>query len=242
MRRSNSLSKKQVSLYNTRVKKRSETKSPASPPNTGERKSERSELINHFIMFKKTFLLLPVSLLVFTGCFGGGDNSASDGQLQNFTTFESTTFSISKPQQWKVIEAKDFSNDIPNETQIIFRDNVLNDKFTSNANVTKKILKSPISSYDFAKSQISETKNTLLNYKEISRDEEFNVVVGGQMQKSILIMFEGKQTEAEPTIRIVQVYAVNGTDAYTATAAYLLEADEVTVDNAKNIVKSFKIL
>ncbi len=99
-----------------------------------------------------------------------------------------------------------------------------------------------MSSYEFGRSEINETKNKLLNYKEISRDEEFNVVVGGQMQKSILIMFEGKRSETEPTIRIVQVYAVNGTDAYTATAAYLLEADDSTVENAKNIVKSFKIL
>ncbi|MFC1655414.1 hypothetical protein ACFL3C_00955 [Patescibacteria group bacterium] len=193
-------------------------------------------------MFKKSLLLLPAALLVFTGCFGGGEDTSEDGQLQNFTTFESTTFSISKPQQWKVIEPKDFSNDIPSETQIIFRNNVLDDRFTANANVTKKILKSPMSSYEFGRSEISETKNTLLNYKEISRDEEFNLVVSGQMQKSILIMFEGKQTEAEPTIRIVQVYAVNGTDAYTATSAYLLEADDAAVDNAKNIVKSFKIL
>ena len=54
-------------------------------------------------------------------------------------------------------------------------------------------------------------------------------------------MFEGKESEVDPTIRIVQTYAVNGSDAYTITAAYLSDSLEIQAENAKNIVKSFKV-
>jgi hypothetical protein len=191
----------------------------------------------------KGFALIPLVLLTFTGCFGGDDEETpTNGELQNFTTFQTANFSISKPQDWKVIEAKDFSQDVPSETQIIFRDNILNDRFTPNSNVTKRMLNYPMSSFEFGKTQIDETKSTLLNFKEVSRDEEFNIVIGGQLQKTMLILFEGKQTESQPTLRIMQTFAVNGTDAYTTTAAYLKDADDITVENAKSIVKSFKVL
>jgi hypothetical protein len=192
-------------------------------------------------MFKKSYIgILISSVFLLTGCFGGGD-STDEGQLHNFSTFAAPAFSISVPQQWEVIEPKDFSKDIPNETQIIFRDNIQNDIFTPNANVTKRLLRTQATSVEFGKSVIQENKNTLLNYREISRDEEFNIVIGGQLQKSILIMFEGKQSEQEPTIRVVQTYAINGIDAYVATAAYLPDSSEILAENAKNIVKSFKV-
>ena len=89
---------------------------------------------------KRTILILILlfSLSSFTGCFGGNDNQ-SESQLQNFSVYSAPTFSISIPNQWQTIEPKDFSNDVPEETQIIFRDNVQSDIFTANANVTKDI-------------------------------------------------------------------------------------------------------
>ncbi|MBD3156772.1 hypothetical protein GF369_02990 [Candidatus Peregrinibacteria bacterium] len=185
-------------------------------------------------------LCMIFSLIFLTGCFGSSDDAA-ETQLENFSVYKAPTFSISVPQQWQTIEPKDFSRDIPQETQIIFRDHIQNDIFTANANVTKRILTQPISSVEYGKSMVNENKESLLNFKEISRDEEFNIAIGGQMQKTLLVMFEGKENESEPTIRIVQTYAVNGSDAYTVTAAYRTDASELQVEEAKNIVKSFKV-
>lgn len=185
-------------------------------------------------------LMLIVSLFVFTGCFGG-DNSSESVQLQNFSVYNAPTFSMSIPNQWQTIEPKDFSSDVPRETQIIFRDHIQSDIFTSNANVTKRILTQATNSLNYGKSMMRENKGSLLNFKEISRDEEFNIVTGGQIQETLLVLFEGKENEAEPTIRIVQTYAVNGSDAYTITAAYLPDSLELQSENAKNIVKSFKV-
>lgn len=190
----------------------------------------------------RTFLslTLAVSLFSLTGCFGS-TTTVETSQLQNFRVYTAPTFSISVPNQWQTIEPKDFASDVPQETQIIFRDNVQNDIFTSNANVTKKLLTKQTNSLDYGKLMITENKGSLLNFKEISRDEDFNMAIGGQVQKTLLVLFEGKENEAEPTIRIVQTYAVNRIDAYTITAAYLTDSTELDAENAKNIVKSFKV-
>ena len=71
-------------------------------------------------------LILVVSLFTFTGCFGS-DDSSDESQLQNFSVYNAPTFSISIPSQWQTIEPKDFSNDVPQETQIIFRDHIKSD-------------------------------------------------------------------------------------------------------------------
>jgi len=192
-------------------------------------------------MKKIIISFLTLSLISFTGCFGSGDSGSTTADLKNFRTYKASTFAISVPSTWETIEAKDFSKDIPIETQVIFRNNLRSNVFTENANVTKKILSSPMSAYDYAKSEVIENKNSLINYNEISRDEEFNILVGGKMQKTILILFEGKEDAQQPTIRMLQVYAVNGTDAYTTTAAYKGDSDNLTIENAKNIIKSFKV-
>lgn len=192
-------------------------------------------------MFKKIALIFSlISLVSLTGCFGGSDET-EETDLENYKTYNAPSFSVSLPQNWEIIEPNEFSDEIPPETQVVLRDNIISEVFTTNANITKELLAAPTTSYDYAKASINENKATLLNYKEISRDDEFNVLVNGEMERTALIMFEGKPLETDPTLRLIQTYAVNGTDAYTITAAYLKTADEFTVETAKNIVKSFKV-
>jgi len=190
---------------------------------------------------KVSILVILFSLFAFTGCFDNNNPENTTSQLKNFTTYNAPNFSISIPNQWQIIEPKDFSSEIPKETQIIFRDNIQSSSFTANANVTKRILTKPISSLEYGKQVLNENKKSLLNFKEISRDEEFNIIIGGQTQKTLFVLFEGKENEVKPTIRIAQTYAVNSSDAYTITAAYLPESLELQSETASNIVKSFKI-
>jgi len=191
---------------------------------------------------KKLLIFIPItSLFLLTGCFGDTTVVNSGEDLANFKTYTAPSFTVGIPNQWETIEPKDFSSDIPNETQVIFRDNIKSDIFTPNANIAKVILGQQMSTYDFARNEISKNRNSLLNYDEISRDEEFNIAIGGQMAKTILILFEGKLREADPKVRMIQVYAVNGADAYTVTAAYRADSSELVSTAAKNIVKSFKI-
>lgn len=188
----------------------------------------------------KTFSLsLFIGLFALTGCFGGGDTS--EDIPANFIPYDAPTFSVQIPDNWEIIEPNDFAQSVPSETQVIFKENVKDSIFTPNVNITKSILRSAMSASDFARSSINQSKDSLLNYQEISRDDEYNMFVADQIQKTTLVMFEGKNSESDPMLRIIQAYAVKGSDAYTITAAYLKDEGDITVETAKNIVKSFKL-
>jgi hypothetical protein len=190
---------------------------------------------------KKLNISLLISVFILTGCFGSGEATIDVPQFEGFKTYEAPSFFISVPERWEVIEQKDFSQDIPTQTQIIFRNNIKTEKFTANANITKQLLSKAMTSLEFARTEIAGHKSTLLNYTEISRNEEFKVIVGDQVHNSVYILFEGKQAEDQPIIRVVQTYAVNGADAYTVTAAYLKDSDEITAQAAEQIIKTFKL-
>ena len=193
-------------------------------------------------MYKKLLLytlILPV--LLFTGCFGGGEE-ATDGSADNFRGYDLEEIYISVPTDWEVIEASDLPDDIAqNEAVIVFRDNVKNAVFTPNAHVIMTKLNKTLSATDFGKSKINEHKNTLLNYKEVSRDDEYKVLVNGEEQNTILVLFEGKASETDELVRFIQLYAVKDSNAYTATAAYLETSPSHVLEDSKEIVKSFEV-
>lgn len=188
----------------------------------------------------KKYLLLFCSIFIFslTGCFGGDD--VQDEIPANYTTYNAPAFSVYIPENWETIEQYEFSEEIPSQTQVVFRNNIKNDKFTSNAHITKQLLNEPMNSHNYGQLVIEKNKD-LINYKEISRDNEFNLIIGENIDKTILITFEGKADETQPSLRFIQTYAVDGADAYSITASYLASADEFEAEDAKNIVKSFKI-
>lgn len=191
---------------------------------------------------KKLNIVLLIAVFILTGCFGGGEATIDVPQFEGFKIYEAPSFVIAAPERWEVAEQKDFSQDIPGQTQIIFRNNIKNEKFTANANVTKQLLNQAMTSQEFARTEIAGHKSTLLNYNEISRNEEFKVIVGDKVHNSVYILFEGKQAEDQPMIRVVQTYAVNGADAYTVTAAYLKEEEnELIAEIAGQIIETFKV-
>lgn len=188
----------------------------------------------------KKYILGLCFVFLLTGCFGGGEEVTREVP-ENYTEYEVPAFSIHIPDNWKVIEPKDFSDEIPHGTQIAFHSNVKSDIFTTNANIAKRLLTSPQTSMEFARSSIGVNKENLMNYREVARDDKFNILIGEEIEKTILILFEGKLRETDPTVRFIQTYAVKGADAYTITAAYSGMADEFEIEAAENIVKSFKI-
>ncbi|MFC1809946.1 hypothetical protein ACFLZH_00430 [Patescibacteria group bacterium] len=193
-------------------------------------------------MKKSLIIYLLGAVFLLTGCFGGGEDTLPEIPVfEGFSTYNASTFAISIPDAWEVIEPRDFTEDIPAQTQIIFKDNVKSDRFTTNANITKQLLNYPMTSLEFGRSEIAGNKTTLLNYREISRNDEFKLIVGDKLHNTAYILFEGKQSEGQPTLRIVQTFAVNGADAYTVTVAYLKNGDELVAEIAGNIIETFKV-
>lgn len=193
-------------------------------------------------MFKKSLIVFALTAtLTFAGCFGGGEPSINSDIPSDFKTYNAPSFSISIPGSWEVIEPVDFTSEIPKGTQVIFRNNVKNDVFTANTNVSKEILTAAVTSYDYGL-EVMENNKKLKNYKEISRDNEYKILIGGELINTILIEFEGKESENQPTIRIVQTYAVAGADAYTISSAYYFgPVDDLSSEVAEKIVKTFRV-
>ncbi|MFC1599690.1 hypothetical protein ACFL3T_01540 [Patescibacteria group bacterium] len=193
-------------------------------------------------MFKKSLIIFGLTAtLTFTGCFGGGEEDVSTNVPSDFKTFNAASFSISVPAAWEILEPVDFTSDIPGGTQVIVRNNVKNDVFTANANVTKEILNSAMTSYDFGLN-VMENNKKLKNYKEISRDNEYKILIGGTLVNSIMLEFEGKESEGQPTIRVVQTYAVAGADAYTVSSAYYAgPVEDLSGEIAEKIIRTFRV-
>jgi hypothetical protein len=193
-------------------------------------------------MFKKSLFIFGLcATLTFTGCFGGDEEDVSTDIPSDFKTFNATSFSISVPGPWEIIEAADFTSDIPAGTQVIFKNNIKDDVFTANTNVSKEILTSPFSTYDFGLNIMANNKK-LKNYREISRDNEYKILIGGNLVNSILVEFEGKENEGQPNIRVVQTYAVAGADAYTISSAYHFgPIDDLSGEIAEKIIKTFRV-
>lgn len=193
-------------------------------------------------MFKKSLIIFALAAtLTFTGCFGGDEEDVVTDVPTDFKTFNAPSFSVSIPSAWEIMEPVDFTSDIPAGTQVILINNVKHDVFTANTNVSKEVLRNAISTYDYGLN-IMENNKKLKNYKEIARDNEYKVLIGGELVNSILVTFEGKESEEQPTIRIVQTYAIAGADAYTVSSAYYLgPVDDLSSEIAKRIVQTFRV-
>jgi len=103
---------------------------------------------------KKLLLLLLIPFIL-TGCFGGDDSSTTGGFANpNYNTYDNTAFTISYPKDWEVIDSKSFTSNVPAETLIDFRNNIKNEIFTANTNISQSKLPLEITSADFGKSTL----------------------------------------------------------------------------------------
>lgn len=193
-------------------------------------------------MFNKSLIVFAlIATLTFAGCFGNSEDDVVTDVPTDFKTFNAPSFSISVPSAWNVIEPVDFTSEIPSGTQVIFKNNIKGEVFTANVNVSKEVLKSPFTSYDYGL-EIMENNKKLKNYKKIARDNEYKILIGGELVNSILVTFEGKESEEQPTIRIIQTYAVAGADAYTVSSAYYFgPIDDLSGEIAKKIIQTFRV-
>jgi len=192
------------------------------------------------IKAKKIIAVILISFLFLLSACSGGNNQNNDLPKDKTKTYETNYISLSYPQDWEVIENKDFPAGTPPSTIVILTANVKNELFITNINIAHNILPQAIDSTDYAKQVIANQKATLQNYNELSR-EEVSIQIGGKPAKAIMAIFEGKRLATDPVIRFIQLYAVKDTQAYIATASMLPTEEEYIQNAAKNVVKSLNI-
>ncbi|MFA6550709.1 MAG: hypothetical protein WCT36_05165 [Candidatus Gracilibacteria bacterium] len=184
---------------------------------------------------------LIIGLLILSGCSSGTptDSTAATSN-QKYKTYETQYIQASYPQDWDLVEEKDFPQGTPNSTIVIFKSNIKNELFLTNVNIAHSTIPSGMNSIDYGKQVIANQKALLQNYNEISRNE-IEIPISGQNQKVTFVVFEGKRSATDPVIRFAQSYAVKDTQAYILTAAMLPTEEASVQTSAEDIVKSLKI-
>ena len=186
-------------------------------------------------------ILLIVSVLSLGGCFGGGDEPDTEEPSDTgFTTYATDRFEIDVPNEWEVIDRKDFTSDVPNETVVVFRNNVKNETFTANVNIVANKLQEPVSSLEYAKLVNNRQKSGLIDYSEKSKDET-TIRIGDQEVDTFLTAFEARLRTDDNLVKYIQTFGVQGSTAYIVSGAVSPSESESVVQKVEKIVKSFRI-
>lgn len=194
----------------------------------------------------KSFLsvLLIGATLTLAGCFGtdggGAPLPAPDNGSNQSSTYQNSQFAFSFPSPWDVIEPKDFTSDIPRETQVVVRNNIKNDTFTANVNVVRNDLQVSKTSMDYAKEILNRQRTGLLDYRETKR-EIVQVSVGSQAQETYYTEFEARLNTTDPVLKFAQIYAVKDRAGYIIMGAYSLQENTAIVDQIVASVQSFRV-
>lgn len=188
-------------------------------------------------------LLIGTSLIL-SGCFGTDGGSAPlpgpDDNSTQSKSYQNSQFAFSFPGAWDVIEPQDFTSDIPRETQVVARNNIKNDTFTSNVNVVRNDLQVTKSSMDYAKEILNRQRTGLLDYKETKR-ELLNISVAGQSQETYYTEFEARLNATDPVLKFAQTYAVKDKAGYIIMGTWSLQENSAVIDQIVSTVKSFRV-
>jgi hypothetical protein len=182
-------------------------------------------------------------LLTLSGCFsldgGTAPVDTTQGSSQS-RTYNNNQFSFVFPGSWDVIEPKDFTSDIPRETQVVIRNNIKNDTFTANINIVKNDLQTDKSSLDYAKEILNRQKTGLLDYKETKR-ELIKLPIGGQDQETYYVEFDARLNATDPITRFIQTYAVKDRGGFIMMASYSQQESTTVIDQLQKMVRSFRV-
>lgn len=177
--------------------------------------------------------------VVVSGC-GGTTVTETTGVLPDSRLFVADELEISYPRSWRVLTKKDFTSNTPAETKIVFQRNVQGNVIV-NVSVGRVKLGQPISSLDFAKNQIHQARNGLLNFEEVAREDIFINVGADTSEDTVLITYKAKGDAEKPVLQFVQAFVVKGDFAYTLTGTMSETEAEEVVNIVKNMIKSFRL-
>lgn len=194
----------------------------------------------------KIFVLSLLCTGLLSGCFnfsGTSGTTATGNQTsvdEQHKLYETNVFSTVIPKTWDVYEKDDFTSDVPEETIVVFRNNVKNENFTANVNIVQNNLQQPVSLLDYAKMVNNRQRSGLYDYKEIKK-EDFKMKIGSKEEPSYIVMYEAKKSPDEKVVRYIQGYGISGNSAYIITGAISTQENDNVVKTIEEIVKSFKL-
>ncbi len=192
----------------------------------------------NFALLKRS-LIIGLLALTMTGCLGGGGSDEQQSVVPNSKIFSVDEFDIEYPRDWRVLTSKDFPNDVPKETKLVFQQNVKGE-FIVNVNLGRVSVPEGTVTMDYAKRLIQEQRNGLVNYQEIGR-EEIQLPVGEGTADTVLVTFTAKRSPEAVERKFVQTYLVKDGFAYVLTGAMRTNESETLVELVTSVLRSFKL-
>jgi hypothetical protein len=184
------------------------------------------------------------SSLLLSGCLSPGPQTNPPVTNPDISTetrvYNNNEFSITSPSAWDIIQPKDFTSDIPAETQVVIRNNIKNEDFTANVNVIKHSFQSSKNSLDYGQEILNRQQSGLLNYRE-TKKEIVKRNVGGQPVDTYLVEFEAKLNQTDPILKFVQTFATSGNNGYTALGSYSTQENSIVINQVIESIRSFQI-
>ncbi len=93
---------------------------------------------------------------------------------------------------------------------------------------------------DYAIEMLQEHEGNLIDYRLIEQ-QEIEIVIEGAETPAYLNYFEGRNSIDSDLLKFVQVYGINDSIGYIATATFLPEEDEFIIENCVHMVKSLEL-
>ncbi|PIQ77476.1 hypothetical protein COV82_04305 [Candidatus Peregrinibacteria bacterium CG11_big_fil_rev_8_21_14_0_20_46_8] len=190
------------------------------------------------MMRRQTIAALAITLLL-TGCFGGDDDSIN-GAPTGMHTYATNEFRIAIPNAWEILEAHQFTSDIPPNTLIAFRNNVRNENFTANVAIIRNPLAEEISTSDYARLLVEKLKTELIGYREL-QIENRTIQVGENQHNTLFIYVEGRDHAASDLKQFIQISGVKEKNAYIAIGSFLADEAETTADLVGSMIRPFEM-
>ena len=184
-----------------------------------------------------------LSIFLLGGCFNLGGGSTSSGTKtvdERSKLYDTNDFSVVIPKDWEIISKAEFTAGVPEETEVVFRNNVKNEDFTANVNIVKNNLQEPISTVEYSKRVENRQSSGLYDYKE-SKNDPIKITIGDKQVDSFYKLFEAKKGPDEKLVRYMQIYGVKGDSAYIITGAVSPKENDAVIKTIEDIVKSFKL-
>lgn len=191
---------------------------------------------------KKIIAMTVIALFGLTACFGDtSENEEKDTSLPPmYKKYEKPDLSIIYPRDWEVLSQSDFTSNVPSSTVVVFRNNIKNDIFTSNLNISQAQISVGTTSEDFAIQTINTQKYNLVGYTEIKRED---YVFGDKLtgEKTFIVTFQGRKTVTENLIEFKQLCIARNGYGIIVTAAYLPNEEQSVVIMLDEMIRSLAL-
>lgn len=189
--------------------------------------------------------IILASVLLLSGC---GDNEEPVDtktptappveHIAFYRPIEANDFTLQIPEDWETIQH--FPSSYPKNTAVAFINNNKDHDFIANLNIVRNQVDEGTTSSDYALSMFETVSRQLVNFKKISQTE-IQLPVVDTITPSYIFEFEGTNNPTNRTRGFIQTYGVKGSTAYIVTGTYALSDDELTIDQVKQSVPTFRL-